>query len=163
MKYLEPSFSTFAVGSDSYRENHDRIFGKKDAAPEVEESECCELCDAHEAESAGSCESSSREAEFAAFDARVAEVEAKVTAGVYDDARVSDTYTPEEALLHALYNWRDELRVFIAQKQHEFETDEHADAVTACKVLDEIYDKAYSGPTKTVEIPYGLPFGCACD
>ncbi len=29
MKYLEPSFSTFAVGSDSYRENHDRIFGKK--------------------------------------------------------------------------------------------------------------------------------------
>ncbi len=28
-KYLEPSFSTFAVGSDEYRANHERIFGKK--------------------------------------------------------------------------------------------------------------------------------------
>ncbi len=34
MKYLEPSFSTFAVGSEEYRDNHDRIFGKKDKEPE---------------------------------------------------------------------------------------------------------------------------------
>ncbi len=45
-KYLEESFSTFAVGSATYRDNHDRIFGKKteEAAPT-----------APEAESPGSC------------------------------------------------------------------------------------------------------------
>ncbi len=140
MRYIEPSFSTFAVGSESYRANHDRIFGKKDPEPA----------------SAGSCEPPSREAEFEAFDRRVAEVEAKVTAGNYDDARVSDTYTPEEALLHAFYNWRDELRVFIAQKLEEYgkmgtwdpEVDEF---------LYEIYRKAYSGPSKNVALPYQAP------
>ena len=31
MKYLEPSFSTFAVGSDEYRDNWDAIFAKKES------------------------------------------------------------------------------------------------------------------------------------
>ncbi len=31
MKYLEPSFSTLPPAGAAYRDNHDRIFGKKDA------------------------------------------------------------------------------------------------------------------------------------
>ncbi len=64
-KYLEPSFSTFAVGSDAYRENHDRIFGKKDAAPAAVGFEEIHLTNESgrvvvvRAEAAGSCESSS--------------------------------------------------------------------------------------------------------
>jgi hypothetical protein len=33
---MDPSFSTFAPGDQSYRDNWDRIFGKKDAKPEEE-------------------------------------------------------------------------------------------------------------------------------
>ncbi len=49
MRYLEPSFSTFAVGSDEYRANHERIFGKKreDVEPTVE---VCVVCTDHEEE-----------------------------------------------------------------------------------------------------------------
>ncbi len=45
-KYLEPSFSVLPPPGTNYRDNHDRIFGKKNPEPVVEES-------------AGDCESSS--------------------------------------------------------------------------------------------------------
>ncbi len=54
-KYLEPSFSTFAVGSDEYRDRWDAIFKKKPAEQPLPEDE----------ETAGSCEpSSSQEEDF---------------------------------------------------------------------------------------------------
>ncbi len=37
MKYLEPSFSTLPPAGQSYRDNHDRIFGKKEAPAPVED------------------------------------------------------------------------------------------------------------------------------
>ncbi len=144
MKYLEPSFSTFAVGSDEYRDNWDAIFAKK-AEPEV----------------AGSCDQPSREAEFAEFDRRVAEVEAKVTAGNYDDARVSDTYTPEEALLHALYNWRDELRSYLDREVLKYKafvenktmsSDARNHYKNLLQEVEIIRAHAYSGPTKNIRI-----------
>ncbi len=104
MKYLEPSFSTLPPAGAAYRDNHDRIFGKKAEQPLPE--------DAHlkdeSAEDTGSCVSPSfLEAQAGAkprpraprqtpwheghnggdphFDARVAVVEAKVSAGYEDE------------------------------------------------------------------------------
>ncbi len=127
MKYLEPSFSTFAVGSDEYRDNWDAIFKKKeDVAPTLEET---------------------REKEFEAWDARVAEVEAKASAGAYDDARMSDTYTPEEAVLHAFFNWREKLRAFIDSRVQEYESEGYV-----AHELRLISKMAHTGPTKVVPI-----------
>lgn len=109
-RYLEPSFSTLPPAGQTYRDNHDRIFGKKDAEPEA-------------VAGTGSYDPSSREVEFAAFDQRVAEVEAKASAGTYDDARVADAYTPEELVLHAFYLWRSDFKAYldelIAQDEEE--------------------------------------------
>ncbi len=144
MRYLEPSFSVMTPPGDEYRDNWDRIFAKKDVPAVVE------------AEVAGSCDQPSRESEFLAFDQRVAEVEAKVTAGKYDDARVSDTYTPEEALLHAFYNWRDELRVYLEQELEKGEAEYTKEALS---VLRDIRTRAYSGPSKQIAVHTGRPDG----
>ncbi len=45
-KYLEPSFSTLPPAGQSYRDNHDRIFGKKPAEAEITpEPESPAVCD----------------------------------------------------------------------------------------------------------------------
>ena len=43
-KFLDPSFSTYAPADQSYRDNWDRIFGKKKEKPEAKEPEL-DTCD----------------------------------------------------------------------------------------------------------------------
>ncbi len=101
MRYIEKSFDTFAVGTEEYRDNWDRIFGKKDAEPE----------------SAGSCEPPSPiKAPRHYTDRKVNEqlemehvareilVEAAARDGEY-----SEPLTPEERTVVPFYEWRKKL------------------------------------------------------
>ncbi len=87
MKYLEESFSTLPPAGQAYRDNHDRIFGKKD---EAMCRKCDELhtdastCDGDErdlaAKSPGSCDQPSEGADVHDVEAYLLELQEEVRA-----------------------------------------------------------------------------------
>ncbi len=107
-KFLEPSFSTFAVGSDEYRDNWEQTFGKKkkdvEEAAEAYDDAVLEKEQVRTHKDALRGDRMSSE-DLQAFASKIVEVTAKAEAGEYDEP-----LTEEDRVRAPFYKWQNEIR-----------------------------------------------------